>query len=49
MDIRKIIRKRSCIELLEDWIGGERMEKQIIIRDRDITNKDKGFLSFIDL
>ena len=49
IDIKKIIRKRNCIELLKDWIGKERMEKQIVVKDEDITDKDEDFLSFIDL
>ncbi len=49
MDIKKTIRKRSRIELLKDWIGEMRMEKQIVIKNEDITNKNKGLPNLIDL
>ena len=49
MDIKKTIWKRSCIELLEDWIGEERMEKQIVVKNEDTTDKDEDFPNPIDL
>ncbi len=49
IDIKKTTRKRNRIELSEDWIGKKQIEKQIIVRDGDITDKKEGFPSFINL
>ena len=49
MDTRKTTRKRSRTELSEDWIDGERVEKQIVVRDEDVTDEDEDLLSPTDL
>ena len=49
IDIKKIIRKRNCIELLKDWIGKERMEKQIVVKDENTINKNENLSNLIDL
>jgi len=49
MNIKKTIWKRNRIELLKDWIDKERIKKQIVVKDEDITDKNKDFLSFVDL
>ena len=49
MNIKKTIWKRNRIELLKDWIDKKRIKKQIVVKDEDITDKNKDFLSFVDL
>ncbi len=49
MDIRKTIRKRSRIKLLEDWIDEKRIEKQIVVKNKDITDEDKDLSNPTDL
>ncbi len=49
MNIKKTTQKRSRIKLLENWIDKEQMEKQIVVKDKDITNKNKDFSNLIDL
>ena len=49
INIKKTIWKRNRTKLLEDWIGRKRMEKQIVIRNKDITNEDENLLNPIDL
>ncbi len=49
INTKKIIRKRNRTKLLEDWIGRERMEKQIVVRDKDTTDEDEDLPNLIDL
>jgi len=49
MNIKKTTRKRNCIELLKDWIGKERMEKQIVVKDENTINKNENLSNLIDL
>ncbi len=49
MNIKKTTRKRSYIKLLEDWIDKERIKKQIVVRNKDIIDKNEDFPNLIDL
>ncbi len=49
MDTKKTTQKRNRIELLEDWIDGKQIEKQIVVKNEDITDEDEDFPSSIDL
>ncbi len=49
INIKRTIRKRNRIELLEDWIDKKRMKKQIVVKDENIINENEDFPNPIDL
>ncbi len=49
IDTKKTTRKRNRIKLLKDWIDREQIEKQIVVKDEDTTDKNKDFSNFINL